>query len=291
MTRSKPSSRNSVKSALLFFSFFLYTVLSGCQNSTEPSFQEKDIPYHVKKICKEDYRLDVITVRTNTTLWIYAPLEKILDKEYGIKEGKVLDEEMTDKLRNILITVGRVVLSSNKAPEFFAIWSSDINLGLDYILIGNVIDIKKAYAESIPFTESNKRYVMRFGLNPEAIHDTAGRHLKFYNVNMPDFLTQQMAQRISMRFQADNLKQYFKLDKIDGIFNNDTFILEYTIKPLTPSQKPIDIMDEILNTITYCIKAYDFKNFSRVEITNLNTKFKTVLSKADILARSVPNDY
>jgi len=286
--RLKLSSRISVKAALLLFSFFLYINLSGCQNSPEPSFKEEDIPYLVKQICKDEYKLDVITQRTETTLWIYVPLAKILDKDYGIKEGKILDEEMTDKLRNILSTVGRVVLSSNNAPEFFALLASDINIGLDYILIGNVLDIKKAYAESLPFTELNKRYVMKFNVNPEAVQDTLGRHLKFYNIILPDFLTQQMVQRISVKFQEEALKKYFKAEKIDGIFNNDAFILEYSIKPLAKPDKTIDIMKEILNTVTYCIKIYDFQDFSRVEINDLVTQDKIVFNKAQILARPMP---
>ena len=286
--RSKLFSRNLVKAALLLFSFSLYLNLSGCQNSLEPTFKEEDIPYLVKQICKDEYKLDVITERTETTLWVYAPLAKILDKDYGIKEGKILDEEMTDKLRNILSTVGRVVLSSNKAPEFFALWSSDINIGLDYILIGNVLDIKKSYAGSLPFTELNKRYVMKFNINPEAVQDTVGRHLKLYNITLPDFLAQQMIQRISADFQGEDLRKYFKVEKIDGIFNNDAFILEYSIKPLAKPDKTIDVMKEILDTITYCIKIYEFQDFIRVEINDLVTQDKIVLNKAAILARPVP---
>jgi len=284
MMRLKLSSRISVKAALLLFSFFLYINLSGCQNSLEPSFKEEDIPELVKQICKNEYKLDVITQRSETTLWIYVPLTKILDKDYGIKEGKILDEEMTDKLRNILNTVGRVVLSSDNAPEFFALWASDINLGLDYILVGNVLDIKKAYAESLPFTELNKRYVMKFSVNPQAIQDTLGQHMKFYNIRLPDFLAQQMVQRISAEFQGEGLKKYFKVEKIDGIFNNDAFILEYSIKPLLSPDKTIDVTKEILSTITYCVKIYDFQDFSRVEINDLVTQEKLVLNKAAILA-------
>lgn len=285
MMRLKLSSRNLVKAALLLFSFFLYVNLSGCQNSLEPTFKEENIPYLVKQICKDEYKLDVITQRTETTLWIYVPLAKILDKDYGKKEGAFFDEELTDKLRNILSTVGRVVLSSDKAPEFFALWASDINIGLDYIIIGNVLDIKKAYAESLPFTELNKRYVMKFTVNPEAVQDTAGRHLKLYNIRLPDFLAQQMVQRISVEFQGEGLKKYFKVEKIDGIFNNDAFILEYSIKPLAKPDKTIDVTKEILSTITYCIKIYDFQDFSRVEINDLVTQEKLVLNKAAILER------
>jgi len=288
MMRLKLSSRNLVKAALLLFSFSLYINLSGCQNSPEPTFKEEDIPYLVKQICKDEYKLDVITQRSETTLWIYVPLAKILHKDYGIKEGKILDEEMTDKLRNILSTVGRVVLSSNNAPEFFALWASDINIGLDYIIIGNVLDIKKSYADSLPFTELNKRYVMKFTINPEAIQDTVGRHLKFYSIRLPDFLTQQIIQRISVEFQGEGLKKYFKVEKIDGIFNNDTFILEYSIKPLAKPDKTIDVTKEILSTITYCIKIYDFQDFSRVQINDLVTQEKLVLNKAAILAEPMP---
>ncbi len=279
---------NSVKFALLLFSFFLYINLSGCQNSLEPTFKEEDIPYLVKQICKDEYKLDVITQRSETTLWIYVPLARILDKDYGIKEDKIFDEGMADKLRNILSTVGRVVLSSNNAPEFFALWASDINIGLDYIIIGNVLDIKKSYADSFPFTELNKRYVMKFTVNPEAIQDTVGRHLKFYSIRLPDFLAQQMVQRISADFQGEGLKKYFKVEKIDGIFNNDAFILEYSIKPLAKPDKTIDVTKEILSTITYCIKIYDFQGFSRVEINDLVTQEKLLLNKAAILAGPMP---
>jgi len=288
MMRLKVSSRNSVKSALLLFSFFLYINLAGCQNSLEPTYKEKDIPYFVKQICKNEYKLDVSTEKAGSTLWVYIPLSKILDKEYGTKEGKVLDEGMTDKLRNILTTIGRVVLSADKAPEFFGLWASDINIGLDYILIGNVLDIKKAYAESLPFTELNRRYVMKFNINPEAVQDTPGRHLKLYDIKLPDFLVQQMVQRISAEFQEENLKKYFKVEKVDGIFSNDTFILEYSIKPQQKPNKTIDITEKVLNMVAYCIKIYEFQDFSRVAINDLVTQEKIVLNKTAILARPMP---
>mgnify|MGYP001578301456 FL=1 len=288
--RLKLSSRNSVKAALLLFSFFLCLNLSGCQESLEPTFKEEDIPYLVKQICKDEYKLDVLTHRTETTLWIYIPFEKILHKEYGVKEGKVLDEEMTDKLRNILTTVGRVVLSANKTPEFFALWSSDVTVGLDYIIIGNVLDIKKSYAGSLPFTEANKRYVIKFTVSPEAVKDTIGMHLKFNNVRMPDFLTQQMTQTLSVKFQGEILKKYFKVEKIDGVFSNEAFILEYSIQPLLKPDKPIDVMKEILNTVTYCIKIYDFQDFARVEINDLGKQDKIVLNKPEVLARPIPEE-
>lgn len=286
----KLSLRNSARAALLLFSLSLSIGLSGCQESLEPTFKEDDIPYCVRQICKDEYNLDVVTKRTETTLWTYVPLEKILHKEYGLKKDKILDEDMVDKLRNILTTIGRVVLSADSSPEFFALWASDINLGLDYIIIGSVLDIKKSYAGNLPSTELNKRYVMKFQVNPNAVQDKLGRHPDFRNITMPDFLALQIVQRLSVKFQGEEMKKYFQVEKIDGIFDKGEFILEYSIKQLLPPDKPVDIMTKFLDTVTYCVKMYDFRDFSRVEINDLATKDKVIFNAAAIWGRPTPED-
>jgi hypothetical protein len=242
----------------------------------------------VKQICKDEYNLDVTTKRTSTTLWIYAPLNKILHKEYGLTEGKIFDEGMTDKLRNILTTIGRVLISSDNTPDFFALVASDINIGLDYTLIGCVLDIKKSYAGFIPWTEANRRYVMRFKITPEAIGDKTGQHLEAYSITLPDFLAEQIAQRIATKFQEEGLKKYFKLTKSEARFSNDAFVFEYAIERIAEPNKKIDIKNEVLNTVTYCIKTYEFRDFLLVEINDLTGKDKTLLSREAIWSRPMP---
>ena len=290
MTKSKLSLKTLTKAALLF-NFFVSTCaflsISGCQNQIECTYKEADIPSIVKQICKEEYNLDVTTKRTDTTLWIYAPLDKILDKDYGVKEDKIFDEEMTNKLRNILTTIGRVLISSNYTPEFFALVASDIKIGLDYTLIGNVLDIKKSYAGYIPWPEANRRYVIKFNLSPEAIGDTTGKHLAAYNLTLADFLAEQMAQRIGYQFQGEGRKKYFKLEKSEGKFLNGTFSLNYAIKQIAQPDREIDMKKEVLDIITYCIKTYEFKDFSTLEVTDLLTQEKLILGNVAIWARSI----
>lgn len=287
MMRLKPYLKNSVRPALLF-SIAIATLvsLSGCLEQTEPTYtyKEENIPEAVKQVCKDEYDLDVTARRTPTTLWIYIPLSKILHKDYGIKEEKIFDEEMMGKLRNILTTIGRVVISSDKTPEFFALVASDIQLGLDYIFIGNVLDIKKSYAGFIPWTEANRRFVVRLKLVPEAVGDVTGEHLKAYDIKLSDFLAEQIAQRISIQFQEESLKKYFRIRDSRGRFLSDTFVFEYSIEQISNPEKEIDIKKEILNTITYCIKTYEFKDFSTVEIIDLFTQSKSVLNQAAIWA-------
>lgn len=283
----KLSLKNLVKAALLF-SLLICIIFTGCKGKIEPTYKEENLTSLVKQICKDEYQLDVITARTPTTLWVYAPLSKILHKDYGKKEDKIFDEEMVDKLRNILTTIGRVLVSSDRTPEFFVLVASDINIGLDYAIFANVLDIKKSYAGFIPFTETQKRYVIKFGLAAEAIGDTTGRHVQIYDIRLQDFLAQQIAQRIASLFQAEGLNKYFKVEKSDGMFNNGTFIFAYSIKEILKPEKNINVMKEILKTITYCIKTYEFQDFSSLEITDLLTQDKLVLSRQEIWVRPMP---
>jgi hypothetical protein len=269
---------------LLFISLFIF----GCLSPIEPTYKEKDLPHLVKKICKDEYNLDVITERAPTTLWIYAPLSKILHKDYLTKkEDKIFDEEMLDKLRNILNTMGRVLVSSDHTPEFFALLASDINLGIDYTIVGCVLDIKKSYAGFIPWPEANRRYVIKLKIAPEAIQDTTASHLKAYDIKLPDFLAEQIAQRIAVQFQEEGLKEYFKPEKSEGRFSNDRFIFEYSIKEIAKPDKKISILKEILGIISYCIKTYEFKDFSYVEIRDSLSGDKLILNKDEILKGSM----
>ena len=284
MMRLKPSLKNSAKAALLF-NFLILLALSACQNKLEPTYKENDIPYLVKKLCKEEYNLELTTQRTATTLWIYAPLNRILDKEYGVKEDKLLDPQMLDKLRNILTTIGRVLISSDNTPEFYALVASDINLGLDYTLIGSVLDIKKSYAGFIPWTEANRRYVYRLKLAPEAIGDLSGSHLAAYDIKLPGFLAEQIGQRIGARFQEENWKRYFKVEKAAGSFANDAFVIEYSINEISKPDKEVNIQEEMLDIIAYCIKTYEFKDFTAVELSDLSTQEKLILGRVAVLGR------
>lgn len=288
MMRLKLSLRNSARPALLFsLSIFIIILFFGCEAQIGSTYKERDIPYLVKKICKEEYRLDVTTIRTFNTLWIYAPVDKILHKDYGVKEDKFFDEELSEKLRNILITTGRVLLSSDNAPEFFGLLASDVKLGLDYTIIGNVLDIKKSYSGSIPWPEANRRYVMRFKLSPEAVDDLTGGHLRDFDVKFPDFLAEQIAQRISGQFHDESLKKYFKVEKSTGSFINNAFVFEYLIEQVAKTDKKIDIKEKALDIIAYCIRTYEFKDFSTVEINDALTQEKIILSRAAIEARPI----
>jgi len=283
--KSRRFSRNSAKSVLLLVSVFFAVWLQGCSTDIPPTYQEKDIPYLVKKICKEEYGLNVTTRRTQTTLWIYAPVEKILHKDYGVKEDKIFDEELSDKLRNILTTIGRVLISSDNTPEFYALQTSDIDLGIDYTMIGSALDTKKSYSGFIPWTEANRRYVIKFKLAPEAVNDKTGAHVKYYDITMAEFLTDQIAQRIGAAFQDENMRKYFEVQKSEGQFKDGTFRFIYAIKQIGNPPEPVSIRKKIIEIATYCIQTYDFKDFTAIEFVDELKDDTLLLNRGAMWAR------
>jgi hypothetical protein len=278
--KSKRFLRNLTRPALLFSLLALTLTLIGCQAEIEPSYKGQEIPLHIQKICKEEYGLDVVVKRIGATLWIYAPVSKLLHEKFGVEKDKVFAEEVKEKLINILTSIGRVILSADKAPDFYCLFISDVEAGIDYGLIGYVLDMKKHYAGFIPYTEADKRYVVKFGVNPDGIGDRAGAHLKVYDIKLADFLAEQIAQRIGVKFQSEDWKNFFTVDSVQGVYKGGTFIFNYAIKPTPLFQGGIDVRKEILTIAAYCLRTYEFDGFSGISLNDLVSGNQTIIGRA-----------
>jgi hypothetical protein len=121
-------------------------------------------------------------------------------------------------------------------------------------------------------------------VEPEAINDLTGTHLKAENIYMPDFLAKQIAQRIAALLQEDNYKKYFKIEKSEGKYEGKKFVFEYSLTKISEPKNPVDYKQEILHTIAYCVKTYEFKDFSEVEINDAMDQSKIILSMQAIWA-------
>lgn len=217
--------------------------------------------------------------RVGDTLWVYIPLPKLLHEKFMVDENKLFAEEVKEKLINILTSISRVILSADRTPQFYCLFVSDIELGIDYGLIGYVQDLKKSSAGFIPYTEADRRYVIKFNTAPEAIGDKTGAHLELYDIKFTDFLSTQITQRVSAKFQGEELKPYFKVEAVEGKYQDGVFAFSYKIIELAPPQKPIDIQEEILKIIAYCLRTYEFSDFSKLSLVDLSTGNQTVLGK------------
>lgn len=217
--------------------------------------------------------------RVGETLWVYIPLPRLLHEKFMVDEDKLFVEEVKEKLINILTSISRVILSADRTPQFYCLFASDIELGIDYGLIGYVQDLKQSSAGFIPYTEANRRYVIKFNTAPEAIGDKSGAHLELHDIKFTDFLSMQIAQRIGAKFQEEKLRPYFKVEAVEGKYQNGVFGFSYKIIEVALPQEPVDIQEEILKIITYCLRTYEFGNFSKLSLVDLATGRRTELGK------------
>jgi hypothetical protein len=293
MTKLKPSLKNSVKAALKLLPCILF--LSACNSSVAPSFLKEDITQAVQNICKKEYHLDIYPKLSGNTLWVYMPLEdiisrpekpekyverflledkknyldeKILKVNYLVRpttekekqQEMILNKSVNEKIFNILQVIRRVLfsmdVSKKDTPLFFCIVTADIKNGFEIRQIFYFPDLKKLTYSFISQTEYQHRIIQDTAISAEIIGDKTGSHLNYREITLEEFITDQIRSRIKLKFQKPEVGADADIDK------------------------------EVLKIITYTLDAYRFKDFTFLELTNLDTGKKILLNQAAMLANS-----
>jgi hypothetical protein len=209
---------NTVKANLCKI-IILSFILSSCK-PIQPTYREKDIQEAIRNICQSEYGFSVKTFWIGKTIWVYLPLERLLN------EKMLFDEDTLERISQVDLAISRVLLSSDKPPDFYCITASDIKqFGADYTIIGWVPDIVQYQLGFISRDDFFNRLVRKAQVNPESLGDKEGKHLEVFDVKLSDFLAEQIAQRIETKFN----KEKFTVNKVGGYFEDDTFKFEYDI--------------------------------------------------------------
>jgi len=293
MMKSKLSSKSLAKAGLKLFPLIL--LLTACNSSVRPSFLKEDITRAVKDICKKEYSLDTVTTLSGNTLWVYLPLENIVSKpdkpekyterflledqknlleekvlkvNYSVRpttekekqQEMVLDKSVNEKIFNILQVIRRVLFSMGSPkqdiPQFFCIVTADIRNGFEIKQIFYFADLKKLSYSFISQTEYQHRIIQETAISAEIIGDKTGDHLKYRDITLEEFIADQIQSRIKLKFQKPEVEANADIDK------------------------------EVLKIVAYTLEAYQFKNFSLLEILNLVTGKKIILNQTAIFADS-----
>lgn len=156
--------------------FLLIAVLSlfaGCQ----PSYPKESLADSLKQICKEEYGIDRVEVKTEgKTIGVYLPLEELFstDLEGILAGGKIknlasfmqLSPKAMDKVEDVLFSTSRVILSTDKPIDFYILKATDTaSTGISLVLIGYVPDIKRVRFWDIPRSEYRKRVLHDLQVN------------------------------------------------------------------------------------------------------------------------------
>lgn len=297
MMKSKRSLKSLVKHARLLKLFILLYLISGCSSSTKPSFLKENIDEAIQDICKNEYKMSVKAELSGSTLWVYLPLMNIVEKndspDEGYPERFVVEEnrgefkdqtflsqylikpvpekrkysgykyskDASEKINNVWKTIRRVLFSMESSGErelrFFCLVIADIKNGVEVRNVFYYLDIKKVSYGYISWEEYQHRTIEETNISAEVIGDSEGKHVKYIDIKLPEFLAVQIQQRVKLKFE----------------------------KPEVPEGADID--KEIQKIAIHTIRAYDFKDFSSLELYNAATKNRIILNRSAVWAGPV----
>ncbi|MEW5758611.1 MAG: hypothetical protein AB1755_03960 [Candidatus Omnitrophota bacterium] len=289
MMKLKLSLRSLAKLGLLLNLFFIPIFFLGCTNNKNIPQSKTGIDKIIVDTCKQKYNIDVTTRISGQTLWIYLPLEDIIEKaqkeekfterysaekidtdfaEETIKiDYLIRDVPETEKTHQVSYTkdakdkinrVWKVIHSAifdikhsfNEGMQFFCFVIADIKNGFEVKQVAYVPDLKKISYGIILGNEFQHRTVTEdLNISFDITGDKTGKHLEYHDITLNEFLSGQIKQRIKQKFQRPEV------------------------------DRNIDIDQEIIKTTIYVLKVYDFKDFSEVEFNNLLTNKNSTLGK------------
>jgi len=292
------------KSFLLFIVYCLsFTVLTGCT----ATYPKEKIKESVVNICKKEYGVDVKAEIEGKTMAIYLQLSDLMDFSFN------LTKQASDKINDVIFTAARVALSTDAKIDFYCVIAHDVKMPeLQVIIIKGVDDIKRLFANDISRGEYLKRMLIDLRWSPQARKEQAIKEIfsrmnldpkwqeqvmsdffrsspagigdigywngRFYikDITWPEFLAEQMANRVRIEFRDDkDLKNNFLLKIAKGEYttkrNKRIFVLEVLAERNaagtgTTIEDSDKVFEAVLSVAGQVIHGYHFNDYDAVEV-------------------------
>ncbi|MCX5666470.1 MAG: hypothetical protein NT036_05470 [Candidatus Omnitrophica bacterium] len=220
--------------------------LIGC-TATYPQDRIKE---SIIKICKEEYKSDVLVETSGRTMVIYLPLSDLMDYSFA------LSKTASDKINDVIFSAARVALSTDAKIDFYCVIAHDVKMPeLQIIIIKSVEDVRRLFANDISRGEYMKRMLIDLRWSPQAKKEQVVKEIfskmnldpkwqdqvmadffrseptslgdigywgnKFYikDITLAEFLAEQIANRVKLEFREDkDLKENFLLKAVKGVY-------------------------------------------------------------------------
>lgn len=266
--------KNALKSILISSFIILATACS-----TSPTYSRKDITNIIPEICKKEFNLDVKSWEIGETIWIYAPFQRLVGSDSKI------DPKISENIGKVFHTITRTILSMDKPPKFYIFVSSDINdIGVDLYYIGFIPDIVQFQLEFISLDQIRQRQFIFNTLNPKALGDKEGAHLKKYDISMGEFIAYLSKQAMEEKFIISRYKDNFDVESLRSYYYNNKLGLVFSIRIKQYKENLPYPFEEAKTIIKKFIKIYpDFEDISEIEITDTFAKKTRFYTKKALL--------
>jgi len=302
---------------------FVMTMLcaTGCEEATYPKETLKD---SIIELCAKEYGLDIDAKIIGSTLAIYAPIATLFDITMS------LSESAEEKIQDILFSAARVVLSTDADIKFYCVIAQDIMIPeIQLVIIKYTDDIKKANYQYISREEYFKRTIIDINENPQAKKERAIIEVfakmeleeelqtrvledffrsppatlegigywngEFYvkDITLEEFLAEQMAGRLKMRFtEEEDLRRHSlrlinanfiekeKRRSFNVSFNAESML--FIVDPAARGPMEKEIFSNAVEVTGNVIYGYKYEDFDLIEIIEKNTAGRILISKDDM---------
>ncbi|RKY38720.1 MAG: hypothetical protein DRP75_03940 [Candidatus Omnitrophota bacterium] len=214
--------------------------------SCAPTYPASELSSSITEICAKE-GLGVKAKVVGKTLWVYAPLSGLVD----INKGQ-LSKEGKEKIEKIALNIRRVVLSTDKTLNFYVLVASDIDIGVDYTIVGYIKDIKRVLLLDISREEYLNRILQDFRIEPQARGDKEGKHLQFMDISLRRFLAEQVCQRAKREIKG--------IEDLNWSLLQEQGVIRFTLFSDKPREK------EVYEFAKNLFRQYGFDGFKKIEV-------------------------
>ncbi|MFA7114511.1 MAG: tetratricopeptide repeat protein [Candidatus Omnitrophota bacterium] len=264
--------KSLVKSTSYFFLAAAVLLCSSC--SVKPTYTRKNISEDIKKLCKNEYDIDVTVWDKKNTIWIFAPID-LIDANGKINQTKDghWNEDVIRKMQRISTSINRVFLSSDQRPDFYClIYSSTKNTGIDWYLITFIPDeINYSLQQrNIPLLSSSilfKKVPSFVNYTPLALNDLSGEHIHPYDIDITEFLEilTELSLTNALLKNTDNNKDassyeeqsVYSISEIKANLSDQTFFLSFDVIQKKFSSEIPRVLEKVKETVEFIVKSYE----------------------------------
>ena len=246
--------------------------------SCEATYPARAIVPQLARLIKEEINLNATCRVSGKTLWVYLPLEDLVENDKVSWNAPGLE-----KVNKAIGVVHRVVLSSDADLDFAAVVGADVKkYGVAITVIEYVPDFKEAVYEKFSRGEFFARNVRDVNVNPETVGDLTGETMNTYDISFSHFLGLQILSRTRNIFAKD--KTLSRIFEVKSVSQSEKFGIirlefEFTKKTydLSAEEEAIRPLDTAAMVVALVIRNYNYEDFQQIVLidtfADANVKF------------------
>jgi len=289
--------RRAVFSGLVMTTLLIFPLIInfGCKSS----YPRDTIVKSVKDMAKKDYNLDVDVILAGETLGIQFRIKNIMGEM--VAEDQLLWKQM----ENLMMVLSRVVLSSDKSPQFIVLDIVDEdNPRLHFVLTRYVEDLHKVMSEGLSRTHFLDRLLMELVIGEKRLvfdpmdmdmvrllmlavdvpSEDNSKEVTFplTDIDMRDFMSKVTSNIVRRLFREEKMMvKTYSLRDVTASFRSSLdkgkeyqILLDLVSLPEAQRKYPSleqKIFPTILKEAAYLFKSYKFDQFQAITVMDRNS--------------------